>query len=83
MNKLTSGIIIGTLVILGFSIYWFGVRPTWVRSDCWQSAKEGAERMLSSEMKAELSGISITKGDSEKLKEKLFTECLLANGVKE
>ena len=81
MNKLTSGIIISALVIVAFSIYWFGVRPTWVRSDCWENANDGAENMLSAEMKAELSGVSITKGDSEKFKEKLFKECLLPHGL--
>ncbi len=82
MNKLTSGIIVAALVIAVFSIYWFGVRPTWIRSDCWENAKRRASEIVLNEATMVEKGYNIEKRvDYLDMRDDVMNNCLLEHGL--
>ena len=80
-NKAIFGMVGMGMVAIIFIFYWFAIRQENIRKECFKKASEGEQRMIASDMRAEINGLSITKGDSEKFKYKLFNECLLENGI--
>lgn len=79
-NKVVLGIVSAGIGVIIFSFYWLAIRPESIRKECFKKASEGEQQMIASEMRAEINGLSITKGDSEKFKNELFKECLSENG---
>lgn len=73
---------IATLSILAFSVYWFGVRPAWVRSDCWDNAKRRASEIVSNEVTMVEKGYSIEKRvDYLDMRDEAMNNCLLEHGL--
>lgn len=82
MNKSTSGIFAGILIISAFSIYWFGVRPGEIRKNCWESAKKMASDVAAMEIAVESKGQLIEKkADYEKVRDDSYRACLLEHGL--
>ena len=81
MKKIIITSIVALVILIVGGLYWLEIRPENVRKECFKKASEGEQQMIASDMRAEINGLSITKGDSEKFKDKLFNECLLKNGI--
>lgn len=72
------------LLVLAGAFYWYELRPSSIKKDCFAKADTAKQTALNSDNNAITSGLKLTKrADYERIFKDEYDKCLMENGIKE
>ncbi len=83
MNKQKYFVIALVLLVLGGGFYWYELRPSSIKKDCFNKANTEKEKALNWDNTYVMNGGNLTKrADYDKIFNDEYSKCLMENGIK-
>lgn len=80
--KKTYSLILLVVLILGGAFYWYELRPTSIKKECFSKANEAKNNLNSTYNGLLQDGVNTTEPDFDKYLKDEYEKCLMEKGIK-
>jgi uncharacterized protein YxeA len=82
MKKTYYLLILLIILILGGAFYWYELRPTSIKKECYDKANEARNNLSSTYNGLLQDGVNTTEPNFDKYLKDEYEKCLMENGIK-
>lgn len=75
-------LILLVILILGGAFYWYELRPTSIKKECYNIANEAKNNFNSTYIGLLRDGVNVSEPDLDKYLKDEYEKCLMENGIK-